>query len=116
MAMLYLLINIYSQTCLSAHMHMFLRQEAAADGDLISVSIADAYVRDRYRREAESVSMDVNEGKRFASRYLEAERTKKYFAGVLGRAEGYSRTYYGRSYIIDEAKIARALDIADGAV
>ncbi|MDR1271549.1 MAG: hypothetical protein LBK04_00910 [Clostridiales Family XIII bacterium] len=112
MAVLYLHINLYTSVCLSSHIHLLLRQEVAEEDDLIDVRIDDAYVRDRYRREAEGASITVLQGRRFAAKYLEAEKEKKYFGGMLANPSGYSSYYYGRSYIIDEAGIARALSAA----
>jgi hypothetical protein len=114
MAVLYLLINQYTSVCLSSHVHMLLRQEAVEEGNLTEVRIDDAYVRDRYRREAESASIHATRGRRFTAEYLEAEKEKKYFGGRLADSGGYSSYYYGRSYIIDEAKIARTLDRVSG--
>jgi hypothetical protein len=107
MAVLALLLNLYSQTALQAHMHMFVRAEAAAAGDRVNVCIDDAYIRDRYRREAESVSVAAKEGHVYGAKMVEANRTLSYYGGRLTDPRGYEREFYGRWYVIDEAGYAR---------
>jgi hypothetical protein len=107
MAVLALLLNLYSQTALQAHMHMAVRAEAAADGDRVNVRIGDAYVRDRYRREAESVSIAMTDGSVYGTKMVEANRMLTYYGGRLTNPRGYEREFYGRWYVIDEAGHAR---------
>jgi hypothetical protein len=107
MAVLALMLNLYSQTALQAHMHLFVRAEAASDGDRVNVRIGDAYVRDRYRAEAESVSVEAQNGSVYGAKTVEADRTKTYYGGRLTDPGGYEREFFGRWYVIDEAGYAR---------
>ena len=114
MAVMALLLNIYSQTSTQAHLHVRLRAEAAAVGDRTQVRLTDAYERDRYRKEAESVSFAITEGGGIAGRWLEASRTKTYYGGMFTNPAGYETEYYARSYIVNESVTARAVDIVKG--
>jgi len=116
MAVMALLLNIYSQTATQAHLHVRLRAEAAAAGDRTQVRLAAAYERDRYRKEAESVSFAVNEAGGPVWKWLEASRAKRYFGGRFTNPLGYETEYKARSYIVNEAKTARELDLIKGAV
>ena len=111
MAVLALLINIYSQTSAQANLHIRLRAEAAAYGDRTQVRIQDAYVRDRYRREAENLSFVFSETGNAFRKSLEASRTVTYYGGRFTNPLGYETEYYARSYIIDEAGALRIKDI-----
>ena len=113
MAVMALLLNIYSQTATQAHLHVYLRGEASAYGDRTQVQLTDAYVRDRYRRAAESVSFAVVEtgsGGRpgiVPVKSLEASRSITYYGGRFTNPSGYDTEYYARSYIVDEAGMVR---------
>jgi hypothetical protein len=95
MAVFTLLLNLYSQTALQAHMHLYVRAEAAAVGDRVNVRIGDAYVRDRYRQEAESVS--------FALETEKSDGRVPYYWGERTDLRGFEREFFGRWYVIDEA-------------
>jgi len=114
MAVMALLLNIYSQTTTQAHLHVRLRADAAAAGDRTQVRLFSPYERDRYRKEAESVSFTVVEGNGSVWRWLEASRSKTYYGGRFTNPLGYETEYYARSYIVNEALTARGLDIAKG--
>ena len=114
MAVMALLLTIYSQTSTQAHLHVRLRAEAAAVGDRTQVMLTNAYERDRYRREAESVSFAINEAGGPVWKWLEASRSKTYYGGRFTNPAGYETDYYARSYIVNEALTARGLDIAKG--
>lgn len=116
MAVLALLLNIYSQTATQAHLHVRLRAEAAAYGDRTQVLLADAYPRDRYRKEAESVSFAISETGNLLSKSLEASRAKLYYGGRFTDPRGYETEYHARSYIIDEAAIVRLKDAFAGSI
>jgi hypothetical protein len=103
MAVFTLLLNLYSQTSLQAHMHLYVRAEAAAVGDRTSVRIGDAYVRDRYRQEAESVSFALKEGHIFELETDEADGRVPYYWGLRSDLKAYEREFFGRWYVIDEA-------------
>ena len=116
MAVMALLLNIYSQTATQAHLHVRLRAEAAAVGDRTQTRLTAAYERDRYRKEAESVSFAITPGGGATGRWLEATRSKKYYGGRFTNPEGYETGYRARSYIINEARVARAADLAKEAL
>ena len=107
MAVMALLLNIYSQAATQAHLHTRLRAEAAACGGRTLAILTDAYVRDRYRSAAESVAFDEQhiEGEVFKS--LTASRMKTYYGGRFTDPAGYETEYGARSYILDEAMIRR---------
>ena len=105
MAVMALLLNIYSQTATQAHLHILIRGEAAAYGDRTQARLTDAYERDRYRREAESVSFAISETGNWFHKSLEASRSKTYYGGRFTDPEGYETEYKARSYIIDESGI-----------
>ena len=106
MAVITLMLNIYSQTTTQAHVHVRLRAEAAADGGRTQSLIVDEYERDLYRREAESVSFTIVETKNLLTKSLETSFAKTYFGGRFTNPLGYEMEYYARSYIIDESGIA----------
>ena len=116
MTLMALLLNIYSQTATQAHLHVRLRAEASAVGDRTQARLTDAYERDRYRKEAESVSFAVTEGGGFVWKWLEASRSKTYYGGMFTDPGGYETDYYARSYIVNESLTARGLDIAKGLI
>ena len=106
MAVMALMLNIYSQTTTQAHLHILVRGEAAAYGDRTQAHLTDAYERDRYRREAESVSFAVSETGNWFHRSVEASNSKLYYGGRFTDPGGYETEYYARSYIINEAGMA----------
>ena len=110
MAVMALLLNIYSQTATQAHLHVRLRAEAAAVGDRTQARLTDAYARDRYRSEAESVSFAISDGGAGLRKWKEASRALRYYGGRFTNPRGYETGYYGRSYVVDEARIARIKD------
>ena len=114
MAIMALMLNMYSQAATQAHLHVYLRGEAAAFGDRTQARLTDAYVRDRYRREAESISFAVSETGGGSGKSLEASRAVTYYGGRFTNRTGYVTEYYARSYIIDESAAVRIKDSAEG--
>ncbi|MDR3365141.1 MAG: hypothetical protein LBS91_09425 [Clostridiales Family XIII bacterium] len=116
MAVLALLLNIYSQTATQAHIHVRLRAEAAAEGDRTQARLDDAYARDRYRSDAEGVSFETSETPGFGLgvKALEASQSKLYFGGKFTNPRGYETEYFARSYIVDEAGFVRLKDGVSG--
>ena len=112
MAVMALMLNIYSQTATQAHLHVRLRAEAAAYGDRTQAILIDPYVRDRYRREAESMAFAVSETGMLFERSLQASGSKLYYGGRFTNPLGYETEYYARSYILDEAFVIRLKDAA----
>jgi Flp pilus assembly protein TadG len=114
MAVLYLMINLYSQASLQAHLHVTVRKEAAEEKENARVEIVDAYARDPYRREAETVSFDTAKSSRYGTEYIEASCEKRFFGGRLTDPNGFEMAYYGRSYAIDEAFRVRMGEVLHG--
>ena len=114
MAVLALLLNIYSQTATQAQLHVRLRADAAAYGGRTYVLLIDAYERDRYRKDAESISFAFAENNSGLHRTLEASGSEVYYGGRFTNPLGYETGYYARSYIIDEAGLARVRDVIAG--
>lgn len=110
-SLLYLFINIYSQLCLQANMHIMLRAEAGNRNEVTSVSIVDAYERDEIRKIAEYESFELNTGRFFITEYIETSKVKKYSGGGLTADKQYEREFFGRYYVIDEAVIARGVGV-----
>jgi len=108
MAVMALLLNLYSQTVTQAHLHVLLRAEAAAVGDRTQARLTDAYERDKYRKEAESTSFAIVKGGKQPWLCLEASRTNTYYGGRFTNPAGYETGYYARCYIVDETLAARA--------
>jgi hypothetical protein len=105
MAVMALLLALYGQAAKQAHLHIYIRGEAAAYGDRTQVRLTDAYERDRYRREAESESFAVSETGGGLRRSLEASSSKTYYGGRFTDPGGYETEYYARSYIINESGV-----------
>ena len=116
MAVMALLLNIYSQTSAQAHLHVRIRAEAAAYGGRTQVFLTDAYERDRYRREAESLYFSVVETGGPFRRSVAASHSQMYYGGRFTNPLGYETEYYARGYIIDEATMVRLKDAAAGAL
>ena len=117
MAVMALLLTIYSQAATQAHLHIFIRGKAAAYGDRTQARLTDAYERDRYRREAESLSFAASETGSGLRKYLEASSSKTYYGGRFTDPSGYETEYYARSYIINESGIVfRIADAIIGGV
>ena len=114
MAVMALLLNMYSQAATQAHLHVYLRGEAAAYGDRTQTQLTDAYIRDRYRRDAESVSFAITETSGGTVKSLEASRDITYNGGWFTNPGGYVTEYYARSYIIDESAAVRIKETAAG--
>ena len=112
MAVMALLLNIYSQAATQAHLHVRLRTEAAAYGDRTQSRFIEAYERDRYRREAENVPFTIVEANALFRKSLEAASGMTYYGGRFTNPLGYRTEYYARNYILDEALLVR---IRDGA-
>ena len=114
MAVMALMLNLYSQTATQAHLHVYLRGEAAAAGDRTQVRLTDAYERDRYRKEAESMAFATVEGGGPIWKWIEVSRTETYYGGRFTNPGGYETGYYARSYIVNEAFIVRGIDAVKG--
>jgi uncharacterized protein (UPF0333 family) len=107
MFVIYMLINLYSMTALQAHTHVVVRAESAARSGTADIQLGASYTVDRFRRAAEAKGIQMDEGKRFTSTYMEAESSETYVGGRLTRSGGIRVGFYGRSYVIDETKLAR---------
>ena len=112
MAVLALLLNIYSQTSAQANIHIKLRAEAASYGDRTLASLEDAYERDKYRRQAEGLTFTSSEktGGIFG-KTLETSLSQTYYGGRLTNPSGYETEYYARCYILDEVGMLRLKNV-----
>ena len=112
MAVVYLMINLYSFTALRSALHVALRAEADAETGLTEVVITDGRVYDRYRLAAERRGISVeNRRKGLTGPYVAAEESKSYRGNAM-IAEGVTRTHFGRFYVLDEVGIVRNLALA----
>ena len=109
--LVYLFINIYSQLCLQANMHIALRAEAGERNGLTTVSIQDAYERDEIRSYAENESFEFDTGRLFITQYIEGSKIKRYRGGGLTARMQFERKFNGRYYLLDEALIVRGMDV-----
>ena len=117
MAVMALMLNMYSQAATQAKLHIYIRGEAAAYGDRTQVRLTDAYERDRYRRDAEGFSFALTEtGSGPFKKSLEASRTLTYYGGRFTNPVGYDTEYYARSYILNEAGAVRVRDGVTGLI
>lgn len=103
MAVMALMLNMYSQTVTQAHLHVRVRAEAAAADGRTKASLTDAYARDRYRRDAERIALETRSSGEGFRRWIEASQALRYYGGRFTSPAGYEMEYYARSYIIDEA-------------
>ena len=110
MAMIYLLINIYSSVSLQSHMHILLREESGVKSNMVKYEIIDAYKRDRIRAQAESCNIEVTEKSHLLDKYVEANMNVYYTTNSLMNRKPKVNTY-GRSYIFRESDIVRFRDI-----
>jgi hypothetical protein len=108
MAVIYLMINLYSQTALQSSLHVELRGEAGDRTGLTERSLTDGSTRDKYRAAAESRSTEVKENGKIIHPYIYAE-DEKYYRGNAMVAQGVTRGTYGRYYLVNEAEFIRNL-------
>ncbi len=113
MAMIYLLINIYSTVSLQSHMHLLLREESGLKSGMVEYEIQDDYKRDKIRRKAESARIDIREKRDVLSKYLEANKLSEYTANMLIKNSPEIKSY-GRSFIYNESDIVRFKSIVTG--
>jgi len=114
MAVLALLLNLYMQTSAQAYLHLLLREEANAYGGRTEVRFTELYERDRYRRDAESLSLSATETGGPFHKSLEVSFLKTYYGGRFTNPFGYETEYAARCYIIDEAGLVRLRNLAPG--
>jgi hypothetical protein len=107
MFVIYMLINLYAMTALQAHTHIAVRSESAARSGTSDIRIGAASRADRFRQAAEAKGVSMNEGKRFLTTFVEARSEETYFGGRLTQRGSIRTAFYGRSYVIDETKLAR---------
>jgi hypothetical protein len=109
MAIIYLMINLYSFTALRASLHVALRAEADAKSGLTEVVIADGRMYDRYRLAAERRGISAEHHRKgLINPYVAAEESKSYRGNAM-IAGGVTRTHYGRFYVLDEVGVLRNL-------
>jgi hypothetical protein len=112
MAVIYLMINLYSFTALRASLHVALRAEADAETGLCEAVIADGRVYDRYRLAAERRGISpTHHRKGLLNPYVAAEADKSYGGNAMIRGS-VTRKHFGRCYVLDEVGIVRNLSLA----
>jgi hypothetical protein len=115
MAVVYLMINLYSFTALRSSLHVTLRAEADAETGLTETVIADGRVYDRYRLAAERRGIrPEHHRKGLINPYVAAEESKSYKGNAMIR-DGVTRTHYGRFYVLDEVSVVRNLALVTAA-
>jgi hypothetical protein len=110
MAIIYLLLNIYSTVSLQSHMHILLREESGIKSGMVKYEIEDGYKRDSIRRKAELTQILLEHRNNILSDYVEAEKTSTYTTNMMISRKPTVRTY-GRSYINNESKIVRFKEV-----
>ncbi|MDR2770492.1 MAG: hypothetical protein LBB57_00480 [Clostridiales Family XIII bacterium] len=114
MAVIYLMINLYSFTALRASLHVALRAEADAETGLTEALLADGRVYDRYRLAAERRGIFAERRRKGLNSYVSAEESKQYRGNAM-ITEGVTRKHFGRVYILDEVSVVRNLSLAKAA-
>lgn len=102
MALIYLLINIYSTVALQSHMHLLVREESNVKSGMTKCEIADGYKRDRIRKKAESMNIKLET----KANKVWANKNVVYKANMIIK-KAPKVGHYGRSYIYNESDIVR---------
>lgn len=102
MALIYLLINIYSTVALQSHMHLLIREESSVKSGTSRYEITDGYKRDKIRRKAESTNIDLVT----SLTQVSAQKEVVYKRNMIIKKSPKVGSY-GRSYINRESEIAR---------
>ena len=106
MAMIYLLINIYSTVSLQSHMHLLLREESGIKSNMTEHEIFDEYKRDKIRRKAESAKIRIISKRKGLSEYVEAQKDSVYITNMMINSAPKVRSY-GKSFVYNESDIVR---------
>jgi hypothetical protein len=115
MAVVYLMINLYSFTALRSALHVALRAEVNAETNLTEASIADGRVYDRYRLAAERRGISfTRDRKSLLTPYAAAEEFKSYTGNGMIEG-GVTRRHFGRYYILDEVDAIRNVTLIKAA-
>jgi hypothetical protein len=115
MAVVYLMLNLYSFTALRSSLHVSLRAEANAETDLTEARVVDGRVYDRYRIAAERRGISFARDRKGLAPYAEAEEFKRYAGNGMISGDVRKR-HFGRYYILDEADAVRKLSLARAAL
>lgn len=110
MALVYLLINIYSTVALQSHIHLLLREEGGIKSGMVQYEIIDDYKRDKIRRKAESTNIRISDGGGPLSSYVEAEKDSVYTTNMLIKKKPKVHSY-GKSFVYNESNIVRYKEI-----
>lgn len=102
MALIYLLINIYSTVALQSHMHLLLREESSIKSGMSRYEITDGYKRDKIRRKAESTNIELDS----SLTQVSAQKNVVYKTNMIIKKAPKVKNY-GRSYINRESTIVR---------
>ena len=110
MALIYLLLNIYSTVALQSHIHLLLREESGMKSTMVKYEIIDDYKRDKIRMKAEAANIGITEGGGLLASYVEAQKDSVYTTNMLIRKK-IKVGSYGRSYVYNESDIVRYKEI-----
>jgi len=119
MAVLHLMVGLYQQTCLQAHLHVGVRAEAAKASGKTDVRIEPGAEPDVLRKAAEETAIEPREDARYGklgAKAYAAEASHRLYGNRLVDPAGYASDFEGHAYALDEAKIVRLRDLADAAV
>lgn len=106
MAMIYLLINIYSTVALQSHMHILLREESGLKSGMVKYEIVDGHKRDKIRKKAEASQIDISSHRQIPFEVLEAQKTSVYTTNMIIKKAPRKKTY-GKSFVYNESDIVR---------
>ena len=106
MALIYLMINLYSFTATQSYLHVELRGESGSQSGLTEREIVGGAAFDRYRAAAERREITIENYNRVLRPYVSAQSLGEY-AGNAIAGPSVERAAFGRSYLIDEAELAR---------
>ncbi|MDR1246929.1 MAG: hypothetical protein LBK57_07870 [Clostridiales Family XIII bacterium] len=107
MAVVYLMINLYSFTALRSALHIALRADVNAETKLTETGIVDGRVYDRYRIAAERRGISfTHDRQNVLTPYAAAEEFKSYTGNAMIKGD-VTRRHFGRYYILDEVSAVR---------
>jgi hypothetical protein len=111
MAVIYLMINLYSLTALQSALHVELRGAAGESSGLTGRELAEGGPKDKYRAGAEATGFEVKREALMVHPYVFAAKKKIYGGNALVLKKA-SRESGGRCYIVDEVGFFRRADFA----
>ncbi len=106
MAMIYLLINIYSTVSLQSYTHILLREESGRKSETLEYDTENGQRRDKIRSRAETSNIDIIYNNGLMSDYVEGKKTSLYTVNMFIEKRPKVKTY-GKSFVYREADIVR---------